>query len=290
MAKLRSRFPLDETTNDLPRRLSGLNPLSLQGLVHWVDILLVTLLFFLTFRLIRGKQAWRIITGTGIFIGALFVTEQLKLNTLHFLLDKATLLAPVALAILLLPELRQALEGLARLDVWSDLLLPTGRPATSPALDELINAIGTMAEKHTGALIVIEGQAHLDETIATGVRIDATLSSSLLEAIFFGENPLHDGAAILRGDKVVAAACRLPLSESTAVAKHMHMRHRAGLGASEASDCVVIVVSEERGRISVAFEGRMTEIRSLAELRDRLNEAYGLNPRPRKPISKRKAG
>ncbi|MES1227574.1 MAG: DNA integrity scanning protein DisA nucleotide-binding domain protein, partial [Armatimonadota bacterium] len=110
--------------------------------------------------------------------------------------------------------------------------------------------------------------------------------SSLLEAIFFGENPLHDGAAIIRGDKLIAAACRLPLSESTSVARHMHMRHRAGLGASEAADCVVIIVSEERGRVSLAVEGRMTEIRNLAELREALCEAFGLKPLATKSLKK----
>ena len=278
---------MEETGSDLTRRLAGLNPFSLSGIVHWIDILLVTFLLFRVIKLIRGRQAWRVVWGVVTFLLALYLSDRLGLTTVHYVLDKVAVLAPVALAILFLPELRQAIEGFARLGLWSERLLMFESGPTSSPIDEIVAAVAAMSERHVGALIVLERQAVLEDVVATGVRLDAQVSAALLEAIFYGENPLHDGAVVIRNDKIVAAACRLPLSESATVARHMHMRHRAGLGVTEHSDCVVVVVSEERGTYSVAIDGRMKSMQDMTELREELRHVLGLvKPVPHRPAAR----
>lgn len=281
---------MEETGNDLARRLQGLNPFSLSGVVHWIDILLVTFLLFRVIKLIRGRQAWRVVWGVVTFLLALYLSDRLGLTTVHYVLDKVALLAPVALAILFLPELRQAIEGFARLGLWSErLLVFEGAPTPSP-VEEIVAAVSAMAAKHVGCIIVLERQAALESVVATGVRLDAQVSATLLESIFYGENPLHDGAVVIRNDKIVAAACRLPLSESASVARHMHMRHRAGLGVTEQSDSVVVVVSEERGAYSVAIDGRMRPAVDEADLAHQLRSALGLVETQPRRAKARKVG
>lgn len=258
---------------EILRRLSSLREPSITNFVHLIDIVLVAYLTYRLLRLIRGTRAWRIVGGIVIFVIALFMSDYLQLRTLHWVLDKAALLAPVALAILLLPELRQTLEGFARIGLWPERLAPAAHQTAAGTVEEIVAAVGEMSTLRIGALVVVERSAQLDEYVANGVRLDSELSAALLVSIFFGSNPLHDGAVVIRGDRLVAAACRLPLSDSTRIEQRAHMRHRAGLGASEQADCVVVIVSEERGTISLALDGVLTRIASPAELRDALNQA-----------------
>lgn len=271
---------MEETKSDLAQRISGLSPFTIQGIIHWVDILLVAYVFFRIFKLIRGRQAWKVVIGAIVFLLALFVSDRLGLQSLHYVLEKATLLAPVALTILLLPELRQAIEGFARLGFWSERLLAGQASAPRMAIDEIVTAVGNLADVRTGALVVIERSASLDDIVATGTHLNAALSSVLLESIFYGENPLHDGAVVVRGSNIVAAACRLPLSESTSLSGRMHMRHRAGVGVTEHADCISIIVSEERGRVSIAQDGKLTEMYNLGEVREFLAIALGETTAP----------
>ena len=242
------------------------------NLVHVIDILLVSYLLYLLFMLVRSTRAWRILTGIVIFVALLFLSDFLQLRTLHWLLEKATLLGPVALAILFLPELRQALEGFAKIRLISDGALGRTTPiAEARTIEEIVGAATELAASRIGLLIVIELRDTLEEVAANGVRIDAEVSAALLGSIFYTNNPLHDGAVIVRGNRVRAAACRLPLSEATYVDKHVHMRHRAGLGISEQSDALVVIVSEERGTISIARVGLLTKLSDPNELRTILN-------------------
>lgn len=268
-----------------------------QVFVHVVDILIVAYVNYRILKLIRGTRAWRVVGGLLIFVGALFVSDFLKLTTLHWLLEKAAVLAPVVLALLLLPELRQALEGVAKLGLWPERLPGTTAASSVGAdtIEEIVAAAGEMASTNTGALIVIERVNRLDDIAANGVTMDARVSAPLLGALFYHGNPLHDGAALVRQDRVIAAACRLPLSENEELDSHLHMRHRAAAGISEQSDALVIVVSEERGMISVALEGRVTPMLSNKELRDLLNrEVRGVKPNeprpPRSRLLRRNAG
>jgi diadenylate cyclase len=228
--------------------------------------------------MVRGTRAWRILGGIVIFVLGLWLSNVLKLSTLHWLLDKATLLGPVALVILLLPELRQALEGFGKLGKFTERLSGGELHVEAKSIEEIVAAVTEMAAARVGAIIVLERVGSLDEIIGNGVRLDARVSAPLLNSVFYMGNPLHDGAAIIRGDHVVAAACRLPLSESSKIDSMLHMRHRAAVGVTESLDCMAIVVSEERGVISIASDGKLRRLGSHIELREILNKEFrGVN-------------
>lgn len=239
------------------------------------DILVVTYILYRLFMLVRGSRAWRIVIGIVGFVLLLFISGKLELIALNWLLDKATILGPVALVILFLPELRQAIEGLGRLRLGKIQLTPKFSNADiktdARTIEELVAAVSELATESTGALIVIERGAPLDEIANNGVVVNARVSAPLIGSIFYEGNPLHDGAVIIRGDTIVAAACRLPLSDSNRLSQNVHMRHRAGLGVTEQLDCVAIIVSEERATISYAKEGRLRKLANAHELRDFLN-------------------
>lgn len=255
---------------EILRPLNELTSFSKETFVHVFDILVVAYLNYRLLSLTRGSRAWRILGGIVAFVLLLFLSNWLELSTLHWILDKATLLAPVALVILLLPELRQALEGVGKLGFWPRRLAGLEMHTAERTVDAIAHAASELAAACVGALIVVEREASLEEVIANGVRLEARVSGPLIGAIFFDQNPLHDGAAIIRGDQVVAAACRLPLSESPTLAQNLHMRHRAAVGVTEGNDSVAIVVSEERGTISLASDGILRVV-NPQELRDILN-------------------
>ncbi|MBS1723987.1 MAG: TIGR00159 family protein [Armatimonadetes bacterium] len=257
--------------NELLHRFRDLLTPGWQGLVSVADIFLVTYLVYRLLKLVRGTRAWRVVLGVMVFIIAWFVSDLLGLTTFHTLLDKAMLLAPVALAILFLPELRQAIEGLARFGL-SDRLVGADNVIGGDALEEVVAAVAEMAEQRIGALLVVERGTQLDDVAENGIPVRAQVTAPLLGAIFNEGSPLHDGAAIIRNGQILAAACRLPLSENPRIDPHFHMRHRAGLGISEQADCVAVIVSEERGQVSIAIDGRFVPLNSFKELRDLLNQ------------------
>lgn len=259
-----------------------------------IDILFVTYLTYRLLKLVRGTRAWRVVLGIGVFVGALALSDYLGLRTLHWILDKATVLAPVALVILFLPELRQAIDGFARLGLWSGRLIGGETSVEENVILQIVQASSEMAEDSTGALIVIERNNHLDDIAANGVPVHADVSAPLLGAIFYEGNPLHDGAVIVREKEVLAAACRLPMSESSQIGDKYHMRHRAGIGISEQSDAVVVIVSEERGSIQLAIDGELIAIADQDELALRLRQELIVekpkrNSRHRKKDSKEEA-
>jgi len=237
---------------------------------NWVDILLVTYLIYRVFLLIRGTRAWRLAFGVAAFVILLALSKVLKFDTLNYILDKAALLGPVALVILFLPELRQTLEGFGKL--LPQRIGTAHSQLEAPAIEEIVASSSEMSEMKVGALMVVQREALLETVIANGTKVDAQLSAPLLGAIFYEGNPLHDGAAIIRGDRIVAAACRLPLSESLRLDPHVHMRHRAAVGITETTDCLAIVISEERGKISIAHEGKLVPLSGSDELRIYLNQ------------------
>ena len=234
-----------------------------------LDILIVAFLIYRLLMMVRGSRGWRILLGLLVFAALLFLSESVGFTTLHWVLEKATLLGPVALAILFLPELRQALEGLTKLSWFPESVVDAGHEKNldRSSVEEIVGAVAEMARDRIGAIIVIETGGHLDEIAATGVMLTAKVTTSLLGSIFFGQNPLHDGAVVIRGNNILAAACRLPLSESK-IERNLHMRHRAALGVTEQNDVIAIVVSEEKGSIRVASEGKLYTIASSTELRE----------------------
>lgn len=248
-----------------------------------IDVLLVTFLVYRLLKLIRGFRAWRVVLGIVVFIVAIGLTDLLDLKTVHWLLIQATALGPVALAIVFLPELRQAVESFAKLGYWTERLVGHEDALGGDALEEIVAAVAEMAEQRTGALIVIERALKLDDFAENGVPVHAQVTAPLLGAVFNEGSPLHDGAVIIRQGQVMAAACRLPLSESQTIDSHYHMRHRAGVGISEQADCVVVMVSEERGKVSAAIDGRIISLATGKDLRELLNQEL------RGGLSKRKS-
>ncbi len=245
-----------------------------EKLVNLVDILLVAYMIYRLLMLVRGTRAWRIIAGIVAFVIFYWLSGKLGLTTLNWLLEKATYLGPAALVILLLPELRTAIEGFGKPSSILTKLVRSNveERAEAHTVEEIVAAVAELAAGSVGTLIVVEKLAPLDDFVSNGVLLQAKMSAALLGSIFFENNPLHDGAVIIRGDIILAAACRLPLSDSQTLDHNVHMRHRAAVGITEAFDCISIVVSEERGTISVASDGGLKRLASHVELRKLLNK------------------
>lgn len=240
----------------------------------FVDLLLVTLTFYGLLVLIRRSHAALLLRGGLILALVLFViTSILPLPTFDWLMRTVLVAILIAAPIIFHPELRQALERVGRV---SRLIRLVEDRATQQMIPALIRAVERMAANYIGALIVLEGHISLQDYIRTGVPLDALVSSEMLEAIFYPHNPLHDGAAILRSDRIAAAACVLPLTQRPLRRwGHLGTRHRAAVGLSEVSDAMVLIVSEERGEISVAYNGRLHRRLDLVQLREHLFAFYG---------------
>jgi diadenylate cyclase len=226
-----------------------------------LDILLVTALFYSLWRLIVGTRALNLVRGLLVYLLVWFLSTLLGLATLSWILGNAATLGAFALIVVFQPELRGLLERLGR---------PQGPRATSLALEELLLGVARLAERRYGALIALERRTPLGEYAATGEVLEARLSARLLVTLFYPGTPLHDGGAILREGRLLAAGCLFPLSEAQV---GLGTRHRAALGLSEVSDALVLVVSEETGSVRLAEGGRLSPPLSLEALRARLKEA-----------------
>ena len=240
----------------------------------FVDLLLVTLTFYGLLVLIRRSHAALLLRGGLILALVLFViTSILPLPTFDWLMRTVLIAILIATPIIFHPELRQALERVGRV---SRLIRLVGDRATQQVVPALIRAVERLAANYIGALIVLEGHTSLQDYIRTGVPLDALVSSEMLEAIFYPHNPLHDGAAIVRSDRIAAAACVLPLTQRPLRRwGHLGTRHRAAVGLSEVSDAMVLIVSEERGEISIAHNGRLHRRLDSVQLREHLFSFYG---------------
>jgi diadenylate cyclase len=234
-----------------------------------LDILVVSYLIYRLLLLVRGTRALQILGGLGTLLLALYLSALLHLDTLNWLLKQVVPLGPVAIVILFYPELRHALEEFGP-RFWSRGFNLLNREDLSKMIDAVVVAVTMLSAKRVGALIVFERQTGLDEIIETGIRMDALVTVELLDTIFYKGTALHDGALLIRQNRIVAAACILPLTDRPKLDAAVHTRHKAALGMSENSDAVVVVVSEETGTISIAVEGKF--IRGLREdtLRERL--------------------
>lgn len=228
-----------------------------------LDIAIVAYVFYRIFLLIRGTRAVQLIKGIILLLIAFTITDWLELPTINWLLEKATLGLVVAIPVVFQPELRRALEQLGRGQLFRNPLQFLQSEDISAVIKEVVKSLGVMARNHIGAIIVFQRQTGLKEVIETGTEIDAALSSSLLVNLFIPKTPLHDGAVIIAGNRVVAAGCFLPLSDNPNLGPELGTRHRAALGMSEQSDAVILVVSEETGTVSLANGGKL--IRDLDE-------------------------
>lgn len=252
--------------------------LSLMG-----DVLCVAAIIYSLLMLARGTRAWKIFSGLAVFGGIYLLSDILQFRTLNWLLRQIVPLAPVALVILFYPELRYFLEEVGRVQFWRDRILLLPQEDVQRLVGEIVHVSYGMSAKHIGALIVIEREEGLDDVVGSGTPLDAEVSAELLSTIFHPGSALHDGAVMIRGDRIVAAGCVLPLTERP-VGSDVHTRHRAAIGVTERSDALAVVVSEETGAVSLSKGGHL--IRGLKEdaLRQRLMAALQpATPNPRRP-------
>ena len=258
-------------------------------LVRFTDILDVIIIAFLVYKLldlVRSTRAENILKGVVIFLLALWLSEIFHLYGIAYILGNMVQVGILALIILFQPEIRQILEKLGSKNIR---LLRAFTPAQQQtelerAIDQTVIACSEMSQTKTGVLIVFERHIQLDDMVRSGTTLDAAVSSELLKNIFFVKAPMHDGAVIIRHGRILGAGCMLPLSKNVNLSRDLGMRHRAGIGMSENSDAVVVIVSEETGSISVAVGG-MLKRHLMPETLSKLlrNE---LMPQPEEPEDK----
>ena len=243
-----------------------------------IEIAIIAILVYEMLIWIKNTRAWTLLKGI-IFILAFFLAAAiLELDTILWLLEKTSYIAVTAIIVIFQPELRKVLEQLGQKRIMASLIpFDAGKEVkerfTDKTISELVKACFDMGEVKTGALIVIEQNELLTDYIRTGINLDAILTSQLLINIFEHNTPLHDGAVIVRENRIVAATCYLPLSDNMELSKQLGTRHRAGVGISEQTDSVTIIVSEETGQVSVAQGGKLTRGVNSAKLREILVRA-----------------
>ncbi|MBR1669324.1 MAG: diadenylate cyclase CdaA [Butyrivibrio sp.] len=245
--------------------------------IGWSDFIEVLIIAFLVYHILvwaRNTRLWSLLKGVVVILVFILLCALFNMSTILWIVERVLGIAVTAIIVILQPELRKALEELGRKNFLSNVLAlgdtkTTGR-FSDKTLNEITRACVEMAKVRTGALIVIEQSHPLTEYERTGIDVDAIVTSQLLINIFEHNTPLHDGAVIVRGDRITSATCYLPLSDNMGIGKELGTRHRAGIGVSEATDAMVIIVSEETGKISVAYEGELERALDSDRLRERL--------------------
>lgn len=249
-------------------------------LIDAVEILIVSVLFYHVLLWIKSTRAWNLFKGIIIILLFVLLAALFQMSTILWLAENTLNVGLIALVIIFQPELRNALENIGGKSILGKLFVfskAEEEKISSHTIEEIIKAVFAMGKVKTGALIVMEDEIVLDEYIRTGINIDATVSSQLLINIFEKNTPLHDGAIILRGDRIVSATCYLPLSNSISLSKELGTRHRAAVGISEVSDSLTIIVSEETGCVSVAYRGEIQRDLDADALREKLQQFQSLN-------------
>lgn len=236
-----------------------------------VDILVFAFLVYKAIGFFRETRAGQLVKGIAILLGAYLLAIWWDLVVLRWLLNIVVDSSIIALCVIFQPELRRILEKLGRTSIGHAQMLDEDVERLSQCIDNVCKAAGIMQEKKVGALIVFERETQLGEIINTGTIVDASASTSLTNNIFFPNSPLHDGALIIRNGRLYAAGCILPLTQSSEISSRLGTRHRAGIGMTENSDAIVLIVSEETGIISIVQDGKIKRnynaVSACAELR-----------------------
>ncbi|MGI6703969.1 MAG: diadenylate cyclase CdaA [Clostridia bacterium] len=243
-----------------------------------IDMAVIAYVFYKLFMLIRETRAEQLIKGIFVLVFATWASGPsgfFPLYTVNWLLRNTMTVGVIALLIVFQPELRRALEFLGRGGIiFGKPLIEALDKETKTLIDEITAAVQVLAKKKTGALIVLERETGIGEFVETGINLDADVSSQLLQTIFATNTPLHDGAVIIRDKRIASAGCLLPLTENQSLSKELGTRHRAGLGISEHSDAIAIIVSEETGVISTAKGGRLSRYLDGKMLKEMLISQY----------------
>ena len=247
--------------------------------IRWTDIAELVILSFLLYQIlvwIKNTRAWSLLKGILVIAVFILVAAYFEMNTILWIVQNMFGVAVTAVVVILQPELRKAIEEIGRKNIITSIMpFELGKnPAEGRFSDKTINEIAKacveMGKVKTGALIVVQQDQSLEEYERTGIDVDGIVTSQLLINIFEHNTPLHDGAVIVRGNRVVSATCYLPLSDNMALSKDLGTRHRAGVGISEATDSLTVIVSEETGKISVAYGGKLERSLSGEELKEKL--------------------
>lgn len=241
-----------------------------------VEIILISLMVYYVMVFIKNTRAWLLLKGVFVILVFLVIAKILKMDTILWIAKTVFQFAAIALIIVLQPELRKALEQLGQKDILRSVLPFETSKAVEDGLfsdrtiREIVKGCTEMAKVKTGALIVVGQKDSLSEYERTGIEVDGIVTSQLLINIFEKNTPLHDGAIVVKGDRVTYATCYLPLSDNMHLSKDLGTRHRAGVGISEVSDSMTVIVSEENGKISVAYRGSLSRGLSPQELEEKL--------------------
>lgn len=260
--------------------------------INILEILIITVMIYYILIWIRDSRAWTLLKGMSVIFAFVLVAYFLKMTTILWLFQNLISVIIISIFVLFQPEIRRALEQLGRKNILASVFNFAGvgedtvqaAKTQEKTVSEIIKACMEMSKTRTGALMVIEQDVRLSEYERTGIFLDSLVSSQLLINIFEHNTPLHDGAVFIRDNRIVAATCYLPLSDNMLLSKDLGTRHRAGVGISEVSDSVTLIVSEETGMISVAHDGMLFRNLNQEELKERL-----ISLLKKHEISKRKA-
>lgn len=236
---------------------------STMGALDIFDIIVVAAILYKTYQMIQDTRAITLVKGLMVIVSLTIICGWLNLHVISWLLQKLSEWLLIALPILFQPELRRALEHLGQGQFFSHGASLLDKKEAATVVDEIVKTAKKLSQTRTGALMVIEREMKLNDISVTGIHIDGIISSEFLLNVFIVNTPLHDGAAIIRGNRLISAACVLPLTENNRLSTELGTRHRAAIGLSEQCDALIVVVSEETGTISVAENGRM--VRHLDE-------------------------
>jgi diadenylate cyclase len=252
-----------------------------------VDIGIVAYVIYRLILLVKETRAWQLIKGLLFIAMVSYLSKILKLNTVNYILTSTLQLTAIAVVVLFQPELRRGLEQIGR-SKFSDFFNfeeSSLRIQTTAMIEEIIKAVTELAKTSTGALIVIERDTKIGEIINSGIQLNSNISAELILNIFIPNTPLHDGALVIRENKIKSASCFLPLTDNPNLSKELGTRHRAALGITEVSDSISIVVSEETGKVSFALNGGLTRNLTPDSLRKALNKNLLDDTTPNKKLN-----
>ncbi len=258
--------------------------------MRWSDvaeILIITFLMYYILLWVKNTRAWALLKGVLVIAVFVLVAVIFNMNTILWIVSNLFSIAAIAIVVVLQPELRKAIEELGRKNFFSSIITFDASKSDSDSfsdrtINEIVKASVEMGKVKTGALIVIQNEQPLNEYERTGIDVDAIVSSQLLINIFEHNTPLHDGAVIVKNNRITAATCYLPLSDNMELSKALGTRHRAGVGISEVTDSMTVIVSEETGKISVAYGGKLDSSLDAEHLRGTLKSIQN------KPIEEKK--
>ena len=242
-----------------------------------IEVIIITFMIYAVLVWVKETRAWALLRGVLVICAFLLVAFFTKMTTILWMAERLISLAVIAMVVILQPELRKALENLGQKNIIASLFSldmlkpPVNARFSDRTINEIVKACVEMGKVKTGALIVVEHKQPLTDYEKTGIDVDGLVSNQLLINIFEHNTPLHDGAVIIRGNRIVSATCYLPLSDNMAISKELGTRHRAAVGISEVTDALTIIVSEETGNVSVTYEGELYRNLDANGLKEKLH-------------------